>query len=143
MADRNLICPLCGFEFEPTDALCHHGCPMRSACNLIKCPSCDYEFPEQPRSVSWLRSLLGRRPATDAALCETCRPLTDLESGEQAQIVSLLDARRRNSLAVFGLVPGSEITLLQRHPAYVVQVGETQLALEADIAGSIFVERRT
>ena len=45
------------------------------------------------------------------------------------------------SLPVFGLVPGSEITLLQRAPTYVVQVGETQLALEADIASGIFVER--
>ena len=32
MAERYLICPLCGFEFEAQDAVCAHGCPMRSHC---------------------------------------------------------------------------------------------------------------
>lgn len=138
---KRFACALCGFEFEPVDTLCQHGCPMRSACNLVRCPNCSYEFPEQPKAMSWLRSLLGRRPASEEALCETCRPLIELRGGESARVVSLAGTRRPGSLAVFGLVPGSEITLLQRAPAYVVQVGETQLALEAEIASGIFVER--
>jgi len=141
MDDRHLICSLCGFEFEPMDALCHHGCPMRSACTLVKCPSCDYEFPEKPKTVSWLQTLFARRRQPEQALCEVCRPMTALAGGERARVVSLTDTGRRNSLAVFGLVPGSEVTLLQSRPAYVVQVGETQLALEADIAAGILVER--
>lgn len=139
--ERQLVCPFCGFEFEAVDTLCQHGCPMRTACGLMRCPSCDYEFPKQPAGVSWFRSLFGRRPESDEALCETCRPLTELSGGEHARVVSLAGTKRPGSLAVFGLVPGSEITLLQRAPTYVVQVGETQLALEADIASGIFVER--
>jgi Fe2+ transport system protein FeoA len=141
MDDRHLICSLCGFEFEPTDALCDHGCPMRSACDLVKCPSCDYEFPKKLKAVSWLRELLVRRAEPEQAPCEICRPMTDLDGGERARVVSLTDRGRRNSLAVFGLVPGSEVRLLQRRPAFVVQVGETQLAIEAEIAAGIFVER--
>ena len=140
-AERRLDCPFCGFEFEAVDTLCQHGCPLRSACGLVRCPSCDYEFPERPEGFSWLRSLFGRAPDPEEALCETCRPLTELSGGECAKVVSLAGTRRPGALAVFGLVPGSEVTLLQRSPTYVVQVGETQLALEADIAGGIFVER--
>lgn len=138
---RSKVCPFCGFEFEPVDTLCQHGCPMRTVCGLVRCPSCDYEFPEQPKAVSWFRGLFGRRPVVEEALCETCRPLTELNGGESARVVSLAGTRRPGTLAVFGLVPGSDITLLQSSPTYVVQVGETQLALEADIASGIFVER--
>ena len=52
MAERFLTCPLCGFEFAPADTLCQHGCPLRTACNLVRCPMCAYEFPETPHSVS-------------------------------------------------------------------------------------------
>jgi DtxR family Mn-dependent transcriptional regulator len=48
---------------------------------------------------------------------------------------------RRNSLAVYGLVPGSRVVLQQKRPAYVVRVGETELALEAAIACEILVRR--
>ena len=40
---------------------------------------------------------------------------------------------------MFGLVPGSEIVLLQRYPSFVVEVGETVIALESEVAGSIVV----
>ncbi len=137
----HIVCSLCGFEFEPVDTLCQHGCPMRTACGLVRCPSCDYEFPEEREGVSWFRGLFGRRTQADEALCESCRPLTELRTGESARVVSLAGTKRPGSLAVFGLIPGSEITLLQRAPSYVLQVGETQLALETDIASGIFVER--
>jgi DtxR family Mn-dependent transcriptional regulator len=66
----------------------------------------------------------------------------ELESGERAEIVCLAGSpARRNNLAVFGVVPGSEITLVQRQPSYVMQVGETLLALEAEVAADIVVRR--
>jgi Fe2+ transport system protein FeoA len=43
-------------------------------------------------------------------------------------------------LAVFGLVPGAEVEVLQRRPTCVVRIGETDLALDADIANEILVE---
>jgi hypothetical protein len=33
------------------------------------------------------------------------------------------------------------VALLQRHPSYVLQIGETTLALDAEVAGSIVVRR--
>ena len=140
MADQLLTCPLCGFEFDPADSLCHHGCPLSTACTLNRCPMCDYEFPETPKAVSWFKSLLRRRPER----CEApgrLRTVRDLSGGERAEVVHLGEEtpERSNALAVFGLVPGSEITLVQRHPSYVLQVGETVLALDAEVAGSIVV----
>jgi Fe2+ transport system protein FeoA len=138
-----VICPLCGFEFEPGDTACAHGCPLRTACGLIRCPGCDYEFPETPRAVSWLRRLFGRGEASAGSgeLLTVC----DLARGERAEVVHLstTSAGRSNALAVFGLVPGSEIVLLQRLPSYVLQVGETVLALEEAVAASIVVRRPT
>jgi Fe2+ transport system protein FeoA len=140
MADRFVICPLCGFEFEPADSLCEHGCPLRTACGLIRCPGCDYEFPATPRSISWLRRLFGGEGRC-ASGTSGLRTVRELGLGERAEVVLLSEStpERSNALAVFGLVPGSEITLLQRRPSYVLRVGETTLALEADVASSIVV----
>jgi len=140
MADRFVTCPLCGLEFQPTDTLCEHGCPMRTACGLIRCPACEYEFPETPRAVSWLKKLFGGA-RTPAPCPPGTRTVRDLVGGERARVAHLAgeSSARRNALAVFGLVPGSEIMLLQRYPSYVLEVGETVLALEAEVAESIIV----
>ena len=138
---------MCGFEFEKTDTLCTHGCPLGALCSLSRCPSCDYEFTEKPRVVSWLGRLLGRNGCIKEG---TPAPsVRDMKSGEWALVrgvASHADAqeagnRRRNMLAAFGLIAGSEVQLIQRHPAYVVRVGETELALDAEIAQEILIER--
>ena len=139
MAERFLTCPLCGFGFEPEDALCAHGCPLRSHCALVRCPACDYEFTERPRRGSCLRRLLGGD--VEQGTADPCEAMSvaELETGQQASVLSL--SGDRNRLAVFGLVPGTEITLSQRRPAYVIQVGETELALDREIARRILVRR--
>ena len=43
-------------------------------------------------------------------------------------------------LAALGVIPGSEIRLHQRSPAFVIEVGETTIALDPEIAGEIFVK---
>ncbi len=133
-----MTCPLCGLEFQSEDTLCVHGCPLRTACGLIRCPACEYEFPETPRAVSWLQRLFGRAPRP-APCPPGTRTVRDLAPGERAEVAHLAgdSSARRNALAVFGLVPGSEVELLQRVPSYVIQVGETVIALESEVAGSI------
>lgn len=142
MAEDFLVCPLCGFEFERVDTLCRHGCPMRTTCGLVRCPSCEYEFPERPRAISWLRRIFRRDPDAGRPICDRILTVGELESGERAEVVSLQgESARQNRLAVFGLAPGSEITLLQRRPAFVVRIGETELALDGEIARDILVRR--
>ena len=47
---------------------------------------------------------------------------------------------RMDRLAALGVIPGSELRLHQRSPSYVIEVGETTIALDAEIAGEIFVK---
>lgn len=136
-----LHCPLCGFEFEKRDTPCAHGCPLGKFCKLVCCPNCRYEFPDEGRSLAWLQRLFHRpRPATPQ---RDVVSLHELDEGEHSELVCLNCAHgsRRNALAVYGLVPGSRLVLQQKRPAFVVRVGETELAIEADIAQEIFVKR--
>jgi Fe2+ transport system protein FeoA len=144
MAEPLLTCPLCGFEFERADTLCHHGCPLGAACHLARCPVCEYEFPEKPVSVSWLKRLLGRSPEPSPSCPgEGLLTVKDLRPGELAEVLSLSgeSPSRRNNLAVFGLIPGSEVRLIQRYPSFVLRIGETVLALDGEVAGDIVVRR--
>lgn len=143
MAEHLLTCPLCGFEFQKSDALCKHGCPLGAMCNLARCPVCEYEFPETMPSGSWLRRLFRKEASIPPLPAEGVLTVRGLDAGERAEVVLLGgdSASRRNHLAVFGLVPGSEIRLLQRYPSFVVEIGETTLALDAGVAGDIVVRR--
>lgn len=137
-----LICPLCGFEFEKADTACRHGCPLSPLCNLVRCPSCDYEFADRPRRRGWLAALFGGRRECRQERDEGILDVAELAAGQRARVVHVGggSTSRRNALAVFGLAPGSEITLLQRRPSCVIRVGETELALDAEIARRILVE---
>ncbi|HEX6862156.1 MAG TPA: FeoA family protein, partial [Thermoanaerobaculia bacterium] len=68
----------------------------------------------------------------------------DLRPGDLGEVLGLAgdSPARRNNLAVFGLVPGSEVRLLQRYPSFVLRIGETVLALDGEVAGDIVVRRR-
>lgn len=137
-----LTCPLCGFEFERLDTLCAHGCPLGGSCSFVRCPSCQYEYPPQPRKISWFDKLFRRGMLEQPGLPDGIRSLGELKRGERARVVCLGgdNGSRHNNLAVFGLVPEAEITLLQRMPSCVVQVGETELAIDSAIAEEILVE---
>jgi ferrous iron transport protein A len=70
-------------------------------------------------------------------------PLVNLRQGDRAIIASLPDAARHlHKLLVFGVLPGTEIEVLQVFPGYVVVVGNTMLAMDREIAGSIMVIKK-
>ncbi len=70
-------------------------------------------------------------------------PLSKLSAGEAAQIVYVLTREhpQLHKLMSFGVTPGAKISVHQVFPAFVIQVEETQLALESEIAKEIFVKR--
>ena len=137
-----LTCPFCGFEFLREDTLCEHGCPLGAMCGLVRCPNCQYEYPEKPQSLTWLQRVF-RRPSPYTDLPEHVITVQELKPGERARVLCLGTGgpQRHNSLAVFGLVPGAEIVLVQHHPSPVIQVEETELALDPAIAREVLVER--
>ncbi len=147
MAGNYLNCPMCGFEFERGDTLCAHGCPLGSLCRLVRCPSCQYEFPETPAVVGLFRRMFRKGRSLPIAgqeprLPETVRAVSDLRPGTRASVLCLgpTATERHRTLTVFGLVPGADVTVLQQQPACVIKVGETELALDREIAREILVE---
>ncbi|HJW85640.1 MAG TPA: metal-dependent transcriptional regulator [Candidatus Brocadiaceae bacterium] len=68
-------------------------------------------------------------------------PLTELRSGDVAKIsyIATKYHERLDRLSSMGLLPGVQIRLHQRQPTYIIQMGETQIALDTAIARDIYV----
>lgn len=133
---NNYECPLCGLDFQGAE--CHSSCPLARGCKMVRCPRCSYEFVESGRFADMLRRWIRRAPV---ARCDAKRSIIDLEIGASAEIESIAhtSAARLNRLASYGIVPGTELKLVSRRPAVVVQCGAASVALEDDIAREIFV----
>ena len=66
--------------------------------------------------------------------------LSDLAAGTDCEVVEIRSGSSGAERALaYGLTPGARLRLHQRWPAYVIQIGETDLAFDTDIARSIFV----
>jgi len=93
---------------------CPHGKPIPSG----KC--CERSAKEATRVVCLLR---------------------DLEPGDRGRIAYLAtnDVARLNRLMGMGVLPGISISLLQKFPSYVFQIGESQFAVDKAMAEGIYV----
>jgi len=69
--------------------------------------------------------------------------LDKLIPGEKGRIayITTLEHPQLHKLLSLGIVPGKIIHLHQTQPAYIVKIEETQLALEENLAKSIYVRR--
>ncbi len=69
--------------------------------------------------------------------------LSEAAIGEGARIVFITPKSRKRleKLSALGIVPGSRIRLLQRNPSYVLQIGETTVAVDRDITDEIYVKK--
>ncbi len=120
--------------------------------------ACEFEHILSTEATDSVCTLLGHpptcphgKPIPPGPCCgtfqRTVRPLvTGLKTfdlGATGRIVFIAPKfhDRMDRLAALGVVPGSEIRLHQRSPSYVIEVGETTIALDPDIAGEIFVKR--
>lgn len=72
-------------------------------------------------------------------------PLEELGLGEKGRIVFITPKshQRLDRLGNLGIVPGSILRMHQKNPSYVLQIGETTLALDRDIVKDIYVKRVT
>jgi DtxR family Mn-dependent transcriptional regulator len=68
-------------------------------------------------------------------------PLADLSEGESGRIAYIHTAERGTleKLIAMGALPGAEVSVIQTFPSYVFQVGQTQVAVDRQIADSIYV----
>lgn len=70
-------------------------------------------------------------------------PLTELPIGGDARIVFISSKyhARLDRLSSLGIVPGSILRLHQKQPTYLIKIGETELALDGELAKEIFVKK--
>jgi DtxR family Mn-dependent transcriptional regulator len=70
-------------------------------------------------------------------------PLDELGLGEEGRIVFIAPRshQRLDRLSALGIVPGSILRMHQRNPSYVLQIGETTLALDGEVVKDIYVKK--
>lgn len=120
--------------------------------------ACSFEHTLSPEVTESICTLLGHPPACPHGLpiprglcCKKAKdelrpiinPLSDADIGSHCRIVFIAAGShaRLDRLASLGIVPGSTIRVHQKRPAFVVQIGETTLALDPDIAKEVYVKR--
>jgi Fe2+ transport system protein FeoA len=145
-AVQAIHCPLCSFEFLPVGDACHTGCPLSGHCHMICCPNCGYQMVDATRSrlASWLRRLWPQaeqartRPASAS---HAVLPLSQAPMRVDLVVLSMegLAPHLQARFSVLGLLPGARVQLLQRRPAPIVRVGETELAIGLELLEQVRV----
>ena len=71
------------------------------------------------------------------------RPLADLKLGEEGRVVFIVPKfrSRLERLSGLGLIPGSVVRLAQKRPSFILEIGETTLALDEEIVREIYVKK--
>ena len=122
----------------------------------VETEACEFEHSLNPEVVDSICTLLGHprtcqhgKPIPPSRCCERARTevqpliqrLSDMRVGQAGRITLMAHKRhaRLDRLASLGIVPGSRVKLHQKFPAFVVEVGETTVAVDKDIAEEIFV----
>jgi DtxR family Mn-dependent transcriptional regulator len=69
------------------------------------------------------------------------KTLDKLEVGEAATVAYILTRNhpRLHKLMSFGISPGVKIRMHQKFPSYIIQVEETQIALEKEVVNDIYI----
>ena len=138
-------CPMCHGLLDATaQAQACQSCPLyhlARGCRLqlIRCPTCGYHsLPGEERAPRQMLPAVEPLHMEDgAAPC----PLNELAVGAQACLVGFdsLTERDLQRLMAYGLVPGARLKVLQRVPAYILKIYETELALEHSLVKAIYV----
>lgn len=107
-----------------------------SICTLLGHPrSCPHGNPIPPGACC-------RRVKTDVQ--PIVKPLSALRPGEEGSVayISSRFHTRLTKLSSLGLMPGQIVTVKQVRPSFVVAYGETELAIEKDVADEIYLRIR-
>lgn len=120
--------------------------------------ACNFEHTLSSEVTNSICTLLGHPPTcphglliprgecckkADSELKPIVKALNELDPNDLCRIIFIVSSSntRLDKLSTLGLVPGSVVRLKQRRPAFVVQIGETTIALDPAIAKEIYVKR--
>jgi DtxR family Mn-dependent transcriptional regulator len=118
--------------------------------------ACDLEHILSPTVTERICTFLGHPPTCPhgrpiprgtccARLTKKLEPLVtslaNFDVGKTARIVFMAPKshERLDRLSSLGVIPGKTIRLHQKHPSFVIQIGETELALDTEIVREIYV----
>jgi len=110
----------------------HEG-TEESICTLLGHPKvCPHGKPIPPGECCLKRKEVGE-PVVSA--------LADLSPGQGGRIAYILSSQSNEvqKLVSIGILPGTSVQLIQRYPSYVFKVGNTQYAVDKEIASQIYV----
>jgi DtxR family Mn-dependent transcriptional regulator len=120
--------------------------------------ACEFEHILTPEVTDSVCALLGHppvcphgRPIPKGPCCSKyqaeiqplVKRLSDLSPGDVARVVFISSESHKqlDRLSSMGLIPGTILKLHQRQPSFILFMGETQLAIDRDIASEIFVKK--
>ena len=140
LAERLLSDILAGGDSELHEASCkfehglHRGLEER-VCTILGHPkTCPHGKPIPPGDCC-------RRMEKEAG--QLILALTGLKAGETAVIAYLHseDVSDLRKLMAIGALPGTQLTLRQRFPSYLLEMGHSQFAIDEEMARQIYVRR--
>jgi len=84
------------------------------------------------------------RPTAAGAAADPFTGLADLRPGGEATVVGLADPSGGDAraLAGLGLLPGAEVEVVQRYPAWILRVDRAEIAVDDDLARQVRVRMR-
>ena len=129
MTDENLEKNACSFEHTLSPEV------TESICTLLgHPPTCPHGLPI-PKGACCKRAKDELKPIV--------QQLNVLEVGETGRIIFIASNShmRLDKLGSLGIVPGSNVRVHQKRPAFVIQLGETTLALDPEIIKEIYVRK--
>jgi len=120
--------------------------------------SCTFEHVVDPAVIESICTMLGHPPTCPhgkrippGECCKASRreiapvvvPLKELSVGSNAKIVFITTPhhQRLNRLVNLGVVPGGKILLHQKRPSYLLKLGQTDIAIDEEIASEIYVRK--
>lgn len=138
-----LECSLCGTTFDPAVHTGCASCPMGGHCTLACCPNCGYTTIDVQRSAS--ARLVGRllsapKRAVRKAPKESILVIRPGETVEVAEFGHGMPADQAALLRTYGIGEGRMVKVVQHRPMTVLEVDQTEVALESDLAAHILVK---
>jgi DtxR family Mn-dependent transcriptional regulator len=114
--------------------------------------ACTLEHHASEETISRLDDFIGAKPSTcklgrfihDLHSCQTCgcQMLSECQEGDTVRITAVKGCGRAARLADLGLIPGVQVFIRRRlAKTFLVQVKECDIAISADIASSVLIER--
>jgi DtxR family Mn-dependent transcriptional regulator len=125
---------------------------------VVESSACEFEHVLSPELTDSICTLLGHptvcphlQPIPPGPCCSRLakeigpliRRLADVTVGEKVRVVFIASdqEKRLERLGSLGVLPGSVLRLVQRRPSYVLDVDQTTLAVEQEVADGIYVKR--